>query len=185
MQLVAFRAADTNAPSVPAGLAATAGSSTQVNLSWTASTDDVGVTGYGVYRNGTLLATSPTTSYQDTTVQPATSYTYTVDAVDGAGNRSSQTSGVPVTTPSLTSPGLQAAYAFDEATGTTATDASQHGVDRNACRTARRGAAGKYGAAVQLAGGPDDVGLGNPAGLRMTGSMTVSAWIYSSSAPGR
>ena len=185
MQLVAFRAADTErALGARRACAATAGSSTQVNLTWTASTDDVGVTGYGIYRNGTLLTTSPTTSYQDTTAQPATSYTYTVDAVDGAGNRSNQTAAVPVTTPSLTSPGLQAAYAFDEATGTTATDASQHGVTGTLENGATWGA-GKFGAAVQFGGGTDDVNLGNPTGLRMTGSMTVSAWIYSTSFSGR
>ena len=70
MQVVAFKATgaapDTTPPSVPAGLSATAVSSTQINLSWTASTDNVGVTGYDVFRNGTQVGTTATTSYQRT-----------------------------------------------------------------------------------------------------------------------
>src|ERR1700733_11231156 len=62
MQVAAFKAAggppDTTPPSVPTGLSATAVSSTQINLSWTASTDNVGVTGYDVFRNGTQVGTS-------------------------------------------------------------------------------------------------------------------------------
>ena len=61
MQLVAFRAdtgtADTTPPSVPTVLTATAVSTTQINLSWTASTDNVGVSGYKIFRNGTQVAT--------------------------------------------------------------------------------------------------------------------------------
>ena len=56
---------DTTAPSVPTGLVATPGS-TQVALSWTASTDNVGVTGYRVYRGGVLIAAPAGTSYTDT-----------------------------------------------------------------------------------------------------------------------
>lgn len=51
--------ADTTAPSVPTGLAATAVSSGQINLTWTASTDNVGVQGYRIYRNGVLQRLSP------------------------------------------------------------------------------------------------------------------------------
>ncbi|HEX2381560.1 MAG TPA: LamG-like jellyroll fold domain-containing protein, partial [Acidimicrobiales bacterium] len=182
MQLVAFRGADTAPPSVPADLSATAGSSIQVNLNWTASSDDVGVTGYGIYRNGTLLTTSATTSYQDTTAQPSTSYTYTIDAVDAAGNRSNQSSPAAVTTPSLTSPGLQAAYAFDEGTGTTTVDKSQHGLPGTLENGATWGT-GKFGSAVQFSGGADDVNLRNPTGLRITGSMTISGWIYATGFP--
>ncbi len=92
MQLVAFRpdtsSSDTAAPSVPTGLSANAFSTTQVNLSWVASTDNVGVTGYRVFRNGTQVATPSTTAYQDTGLPPGTTYTYTVSAYDAAGNES-------------------------------------------------------------------------------------------------
>jgi len=74
-------------PSTPTGLLASAVSSSQINLSWTASTDNVGVTGYRVYRAGTLLATlAAVTSYQNTGLAASTSYSYTVQAVDAAGN---------------------------------------------------------------------------------------------------
>jgi len=92
---------DTQAPSAPANLTANASSATQVNLTWTASTDNVGVTGYDVYRGGTLLKSlGVTTSYADTTVAPSTSYSYTVKAKDAAGNISPVSNTATVTTPS-------------------------------------------------------------------------------------
>ena len=58
-----------------------------MSLSWTAATDNVAVTSYNVYRDGVLLANAvPSTTYTDTAVLPANAYTYTVKAVDGAGN---------------------------------------------------------------------------------------------------
>ena len=93
---------DITAPTTPASLTATPASTTQVNLSWTASTDNVGVTGYRIYRNGTLLTTTTTTSYSNTGLTAATTYTYTVQAYDGAGNSSAQTAGVSATTQSGT-----------------------------------------------------------------------------------
>src|SRR5207344_3399761 len=83
---------DTVAPSKPAGLSATAVSGTQINLSWTASTDNVGVTAYRIFRNGSInpVATvnAPATTYNDTGLNPGTAYTYTVKAADAAGNAS-------------------------------------------------------------------------------------------------
>jgi hypothetical protein len=103
-QLVIYLSnADTQPPSVPAGLTANAASATQVDLSWQASTDDVGVAGYTIYRNAALLTTvsGTTLAYSDATVSPATSYSYTVDAFDAAGNHSAQSSPAAVTTPAL------------------------------------------------------------------------------------
>jgi chitodextrinase len=92
--------ADTTPPTVPTNLTALATLPTQVNLSWTASTDNVGVVGYYVYRNGTQLATVTTgSSFNDATVVPSTTYSYTVAAYDAAGNVSAQTASVNVTTP--------------------------------------------------------------------------------------
>ena len=90
---------DTTPPSVPAGLTGTAVSTTQVNLSWSASTDNVGVAGYNIFRNGTKLSATTTTSYQDTSLTAGATYTYTVSAYDAAGNTSTQSSGVSITTP--------------------------------------------------------------------------------------
>ena len=79
---------DTAAPSIPTGLTATAISSTQINLSWAASTDNVAVTGYQVLRGGIVIATVATTSYSNTGLTAGTNYVYTVKAVDAAGNTS-------------------------------------------------------------------------------------------------
>src|SRR5205085_1003628 len=92
---------DAQAPSVPSGLAANAISPTRVDLSWNASTDNVGVTGYAISREGTQIGTvnGSTTSYSDTTAAAGTTYHYTVDAADAAGNRSAQSSQATATTP--------------------------------------------------------------------------------------
>ncbi|HVN26215.1 MAG TPA: fibronectin type III domain-containing protein [Candidatus Paceibacterota bacterium] len=90
---------DTTPPSTPTGLSATAISSTKVNLSWTASSDNVGVTGYNVIRNGAQIATANSTAFSDTTVVGSTTYTYKVQAFDAAGNVSGQSSSASATTP--------------------------------------------------------------------------------------
>jgi chitodextrinase len=78
-------APDTTAPTVPTGLTATAQSSTQIALAWTASTDaGTGVAGYRVFRGATLVTTVTTTSYIDSGLTPATLYSYTIVAFDGA-----------------------------------------------------------------------------------------------------
>ena len=78
--------ADTTPPTTPSSLTAAAAGSTGANLSWSASTDNVGVTGYIVRRNGVQVATPATTSYADTGLSAATTYSYTVAARDAAGN---------------------------------------------------------------------------------------------------
>jgi chitodextrinase len=92
-------ATDAVAPSMPTGVQATAVSPTAVNVSWTASADNIGVTGYLVTRGGTQVGTSTTTSYADTGLTGNTAYTYTVTAVDAAGNVSDPSDPVSVTTP--------------------------------------------------------------------------------------
>ncbi|OAB42301.1 discoidin domain-containing protein [Paenibacillus glacialis] len=79
---------DTQAPSAPTNLTATATSSSQINLSWNASTDNVGVTGYEIFRNGSIVGSSTSTSYSDTGLSASTTYSYTVKAKDAAGNSS-------------------------------------------------------------------------------------------------
>jgi N-acetylglucosamine-6-sulfatase len=92
---------DVLAPTVPTDLAAAAPGPNEVDLSWTASTDNVAVTGYTVYRDGVSVATvdGATTSFVDTGVLPNTTYTYTVDAFDAAENHSAASAPVTVTTP--------------------------------------------------------------------------------------
>ena len=89
---------DTAAPSIPIGLTATAISSTQINLSWAASTDNVAVTGYQVLRGGIVIATVANTSYSNTGLTAGTNYVYTVKAVDAAGNASAESASANATT---------------------------------------------------------------------------------------
>jgi fibronectin type 3 domain-containing protein len=107
---VTVKNADLTPPSVPTGLTATAPTSASVHLAWAASTDNVGVTSYHIYRSSpgtssTLLAAvtattgTPPTTYIDSGVSASTTYSYTVSALDAAGNQSAQSSPVSVTTP--------------------------------------------------------------------------------------
>jgi chitodextrinase len=90
---------DQTAPSVPTGLRGAAyWAPTRVFLSWSPSTDNVRVAGYRVYRNGTLIATTSSTSYTDAYLARWTTYRYTVAAYDAAGNRSAQSAALSVTT---------------------------------------------------------------------------------------
>ena len=89
--------ADTIAPSAPASLSATATSASTVSLAWGASTDNVAVTGYRILRNGAYLTTVTSTSFNDSGLASSTTYTYSVSALDSAGNQSS-VAGVAVKT---------------------------------------------------------------------------------------
>ena len=108
-------AADTTPPTTPTGLSAAAAGSTGANLSWSASTDNVGVTGYIVRRNGVQIATPATTSFANTGLSAATTYSYTVAARDAAGNISPNSTSVSVTTPTPP-PSNSASLAWDSVT---------------------------------------------------------------------
>jgi len=95
---------DTTPPSVPTNFAATPESSGQMKLTWTASTDDFGVAGYKVFRNGTFIGSAKSTSYLDSGLQPNTAYTYQILAYDGAGNESAKCDPVTATTLSDATP---------------------------------------------------------------------------------
>ena len=114
-QMVAFRAAgsvpDTTPPTAPTSLTATAVSGTQINLAWTASTDNVGVTGYRVERcqgagctNFVQVLTPTGTSVSDTGLTAGTSYSYRVRATDAAGNLSGYSNTATATPASDTTP---------------------------------------------------------------------------------
>ncbi|MDJ0710593.1 MAG: hypothetical protein QNJ14_09395, partial [Woeseiaceae bacterium] len=89
---------DTQAPTVPTGVVATATSSTQIDLTWTASTDDVGVVAYDVRRDGVVVGSPSGTSFSDTGLTPNTTYSYTVSARDAAGNTSAESTAAMATT---------------------------------------------------------------------------------------
>ena len=96
---------DTTAPSTPTNLTASGTTQTTTNLSWTASTDNVGVTGYNVYQGATQIGTATSTTYNVTGLSPATAYGFTVRAKDAAGNLSSASNTANITTlPGTTDP---------------------------------------------------------------------------------
>jgi parallel beta-helix repeat protein len=101
-----YGTSDNQHPDTPTGLVATPANPGRIDLSWLPSHDNVGVTGYTIYRDGVLLTTvgGTTTTYQDTAVVPSTTYSYTVDAFDAAGNHSAQSTAASATTPADTTP---------------------------------------------------------------------------------
>jgi len=266
---------DTTGPSTPTSLTATPVSSSQINLAWLASTDNVGVAGYKIFRSGTQVGTSVTTSFQDIGLSSSTTYSYTVTAYDSSGNDSAQSGSAsaptltPAAAPALSSInasniaataatiswttsiaadsqieygptisyGSQTALItnlvsshvqtlsglmsnttynyrvksreitgslatsanftfttgalppgnplvnlrFDESGGTVAADSSGNGLNGTLVNSPSF-VAGRVGNAIQL-DGAQYVDLGNPAALQLTGSMTISGWIKSSSFP--
>jgi chitodextrinase len=96
---------DTTRPSAPTDLSATAVGPGRIDVTWNASTDNVGVTGYEIFRNGSLHATTTgATSYSDTTVVSSATYRYEVRARDGAGLYSGFSNMASITTPEWTPP---------------------------------------------------------------------------------
>lgn len=96
-------AADTTPPSVPGGLKAGAVTASSVPLSWNAASDNVGVTGYRVQRNGLQIGSTTSTAYTDSGVSASTNYSYTVTALDAAGNVSGAGGPLSVSTPAASS----------------------------------------------------------------------------------
>jgi hypothetical protein len=90
---------DTTKPSTPSGLSTTQITASTVGLTWKPSTDDAsGIAHYNVLRDGTLVGTPSTTSYEDGGLAAGSKHSYVVQAVDGAGNTSSSSSKKSVTT---------------------------------------------------------------------------------------
>jgi glucose/arabinose dehydrogenase/PKD repeat protein len=191
MQLVAFKADPGTVDATPPTVSVTApaaGATVSATTTVTASAaDNVGVAGVQFLLDGANLGAEDTTApYSvswDTTGATNGSHSLTARARDAAGNAATSAAVTVTVTNGTGGPsGLAAGYAFDEGAGTAAADASGNG----STGTLTGGATwsvGKYGTAVNLDGGDDFVDLGNPAGLRLTGSMTVSAWIYSAAFP--
>jgi len=112
--------ADTAAPSVPAGVQAVASAPDRVDAAWQASTDNVGVTGYRVLRDGVVVTTVAGTAHTDVGLSAGATYAYTVEAIDAAGNRSASSAPVSVTTP-VQPPPVSGTLVFHGATTTTST----------------------------------------------------------------
>jgi chitodextrinase len=149
-------APDTTAPSAPSGLAATVAGQTQINLAWTASTDNVGVTEYRIERcqgasctSWAQVATSPTTSFASTGLTANTAYRFRVRAADAAGNLSAYSNIVSATTQGADTTKPSAP------TGLTATpagpDPDQPGLDARRPTTSASPATGSSGARAPAA----------------------------------
>ncbi len=89
---------DTTPPTIPTLVTATTISSSQINLVWTASVDDVSLSGYQIFRDSVQIATTSATSYADTGLMASTTYTYTVKAYDWLGNVSTSSATTTATT---------------------------------------------------------------------------------------
>jgi chitodextrinase len=172
---------DSQPPSAPGALTAIAISGTQVNLSWGAATDNVGVTGYRLERcEGAgctvfIKLTTPTgTTFSDVGLTPDTSYTYIVLATDAAGNLGPYSNPAIVRT-GHTVPELVVAFSFNEGTGTVATDisgAGNHGQLTGAAWTL----SGKFDGAISFNGAARVIVSDNPS-LHLTSGLTLEAWV--------
>lgn len=172
-------------PSAPGSLTTAADSSSQINLSWTASTDNAVVTEYLVERcqgagcsNFTQVAAATGNAYSDTGLAANTSYNHRVRATDAAGNLSAYSNVATATTlqGTISSPsGLVAAYAFNEGTGTTVADASGNG--NTGTITSATWTTGKYGRGLSFNGTNALVTVKDSASLHLTNAMTLEGWV--------
>jgi hypothetical protein len=153
---------DTQAPTIPQNLQATAVSSTQVDLRWDPSSDNVDVHHYAIYRNDVEVGTSTLARFSDVTAQPDTSYTYRVKAIDAAGNTSDLSAGANATTPSAS-------------TGITfqgASSASTRGTSLSIPRPGGAAAGDVLVASIDVIGTPSIMA---PTGWMLIGSNTSSS----------
>ncbi|PYN14045.1 MAG: hypothetical protein DME06_05600, partial [Candidatus Rokuibacteriota bacterium] len=180
---------DTIPPTAPATLTATAGGPGQIDLAWTAATDNVGVTAYLVERcqgspcSFAQVATVAGLAYSDTGLAAATSYSYQVRATDAAGNLGPYSPVASATTKAQSSQ-LIAAYAFDEGSGTVTADASGNG-HVGTLLNGPTWTTGKYGGALSFNGLSSAVSAGNPASLNNVNTFTYCAWVFPRSRGGQ
>ncbi|MGB5081476.1 MAG: LamG-like jellyroll fold domain-containing protein, partial [Burkholderiales bacterium] len=183
-------APETLPPTAPTGLTATAVNGIQIDLAWTASTDNVWVAGYRVERcqgagctEFVQVGTSTATAFGNAGLRPLTAYSYRVRAVDPVGNLSAYSNVASATTSSLVPPGPVAAYGFDEGTGTTLADVSGNGF-HGTLTNGPVWTTGQHGSALQFDAsddGNDDndprVVLGRTINI-LDLPLTISAWVH-------
>ncbi len=184
MQMVAFKAAggtaDSTPPSAPTGLTATAAGSGGINLSWTASTDNVGVTGYRVERcqgagcsSFAQVGTPGGTTFADSGLLANTSYSYRVRATDAAGNLSGYSNTASATTAADSTPP-------SAPTGLTATAAGSGGINLSwTASTDNVGVTGYRVERCQGAGCSSFAQVGTPGGTTFADSGLLANTSYS------
>jgi glucuronoarabinoxylan endo-1,4-beta-xylanase len=165
------RPVDTQAPTVPAGLAASNISFTTLTLNWNASSDNKGVTGYEIFRNGSSIGNSSTTAFNVTGLVAGTAYSFTVRAKDAAGNYSAQSATLNATT---IGNGLIAYWSFDETSGTSVADRSGNG-NTGTLTSGAAFTSGKINNGVNLNGSGSWVNIPNKT---LAGNFTLAAWVY-------
>jgi chitodextrinase len=170
---------DIQPPSAPGTLTGSAVSGSEIDLSWGAASDNVGVTGYRVERcqgsgcSGFALIASPSgTSYNNLGLTAGTTYSYRVRATDAAGNLGPYSNVFSASTPS----GLVAAYSFGEGSGSSVVDASGNGNAGTVAGTTWS-ASGKFGNALSFNGTSARVTVADAASFHLTSGMTLEAWV--------
>jgi chitodextrinase len=185
MNWLGTSSAETEPPTAPTNLTATAVSSNQINLNWTASTDNVGVTGYKIFRNGALITSiTSTTTYQSTGLVSSTLYTFQVQALDASGNVSATSSPASATTASAPAGTFVAYWPLNETVGTTASDSSGLGNTGTLINSPVWGA-GKVGGGLLFDGTTKYVNIPNSSSLSPTSNkITLEAWVYANTVTG-
>jgi hypothetical protein len=170
-------AVDITPPSAPSGLTLAGQTQTSITVSWTASTDNVGVSGYGLYRDLSPAGNTTATTATFSGLACGTSYQFGFDAYDKAGNRSTEVS-LATTTAACDSQvaGLVAAYGFEEGGGVSVSDSSASG-NGGTIVGASWDLAGKFGEALSFDGSGDFVSISDSASLHLSTGMTLEAWV--------
>ena len=184
---------DSTPPTAPANLTATAQSSSQINLSWTASTDNIGVAGYRVYRDGTQVATTAAISYSNTGLTPSTAYSYYVIAYDAADNLSSQSNTASATT--LSPPDTTPPAAITDLVASTPMTNSHNSMILSWTATGDDGMIGtalvydlkystspitsiNWGSAISVAGEPAPAAPGTGQNMTVTGLNSLTTYYF-------
>jgi PKD repeat protein len=176
--------ADTTSPTVPTALTAKAASTSRIDLTWTASTDNVGVTVYRVERcqgatctNFAEVGTATGTSYGNTGLASNTAYRFRVRAADALGNLSAYSSVAGVATLSAAQAGLVAAYGLNEGSGSSVADVSGNNNKGTLTSGVTWTTQGKFGKALVFNGFSGRVDIIDAPSLRLTTAMTLEAWV--------
>jgi chitodextrinase len=169
----AKKSSDRAAPTPPPGLVLVSSAPARLSVAWDAAHDNKGVVVYGVYRNGTLVASIPGLDAAVNGLLCLRGYLLEVDAVDAAGNRSGKS---PInTTTAPCRPNLVGAYSFDESGGA-AYDTSGHG-NLATPQGSIRIPDGRYGQSFAFDGIDDRLTVADSSSLDLTDGMTLEAWV--------
>jgi Concanavalin A-like lectin/glucanases superfamily/Fibronectin type III domain len=178
------------APSTPTNVRASAVAPTEIDVSWSASSDPDpdGVAGYAIYRDGSGSPTGTvggsTTSFPDTSVAPGSTHTYTVAAFDAAGHYSQHSApSNAATTPPLPQSSVVGLWHLDETSGTTAYDSSGHGHDGAISGPVTLGVPGVSGTAYSFV--PKSTVIVPNASELVPGTarITISYWMNATTPP--